>query len=196
MAKNDKYTEHRQHLFDTVLNYLGEHHDGNQLYEMFHEEMGLSNEDIIELGFDLSEYFVYEWKPGDAQRHYAEELDYVVSQHNVATTTAWIRFAEELADGTESTFEEEAELLIAAFKEISEKYSPQAIAKVYETIHIPDNALLANEIVAAAACAEQGASVQLLSDMAKCGAFEGEPNPKLSRAEIEKNEGMNEFVSM
>lgn len=49
--------QHRQALIDTVLNYLGEHNDSRCLYEMFHDEMGPSHDDIEELGFDLSDYY-------------------------------------------------------------------------------------------------------------------------------------------
>lgn len=54
---NQEERQHRQDLIDTVLNYLGEHNDSHRLYEMFHDEMGLSHDDIEELGFDLSDYY-------------------------------------------------------------------------------------------------------------------------------------------
>lgn len=43
-----------QKLIDAVLQYIGEHNDSSQLYKMFHEEIGLSNEEIEFLGFDLA----------------------------------------------------------------------------------------------------------------------------------------------
>lgn len=54
---NQEEQQYRQDLIDTVLNYLGEHNDSRRLYEMFHDEMGLSHEDIEELGFDLSDCY-------------------------------------------------------------------------------------------------------------------------------------------
>lgn len=196
LPMKDDQANHRQHLIDTILNYLGEHHDSSRLYEMLHEEMGFSNEDIMDLGFDLSEHWVYEWKSEDIQRRYAERLDSILPQHDVFTTTAWIEFAEDMAEGTDTSFESEAELLIAAFKEISECHSPQAVAKVYATVHVPGNALLANEIIAAAKYAEQGMSVQELSDMASRGEFEGEPYPERPSTDEENIGGMSELTSM
>ncbi|MCI9402481.1 MAG: hypothetical protein HFF04_02260 [Oscillospiraceae bacterium] len=117
----------------------------------------------------------YEWEPFDVRRLYAEKLDHVLPQHDMPTTKAWIEFAEELADGVETTFAIEAESLVTAFKEISDRYSPQAVAAIYQTIHMPNNALLAHEILAAAEYAEQGMTSSELSDMAQRGEFEGGP---------------------
>ena len=44
-----------------------------------------------------------------------------------------------------------------------------------QTIHMPNNALLAHEILAAAEYAEQGMTASELSDMAQRGEFEGGP---------------------
>lgn len=49
----------------------------------------------------------------------------------------------------------------------------------YQVIHAPGNALLSNEILPAAEAAEQGASVQEISDMAADGLFGGGPMPTL-----------------
>ena len=49
----------------------------------------------------------------------------------------------------------------------------------YQTIHVPDNTLLSIEIIPAAEAAEQGASVQEISDMAADGLFGGGPMPTL-----------------
>lgn len=78
MSQKEEQVSHRQYLIDTILNYLGEHYDSSRLYEMFHDEMGFSDEDIVELGFELSEYRSYEWKDGDVRRQYAEQLDDVL----------------------------------------------------------------------------------------------------------------------
>ena len=75
--------------------------------------------------------------------------------------------------------EQEMASLVAAFKEISERFSPRAVETVYHVIHEPGNALLSNEILPAAEAAEQGASSQELSDMAASGLFGGGPVPEL-----------------
>lgn len=106
-------------------------------------------------------------------------LDNLIPQHDAHTTAAWIAFAEELADGAETAFEREAASLVAAFQEISERFDPKVVNTIYQTIHVPDNALLSNEIIPAAEAAEQGASVQELSDMAASGLFGGGPVPEL-----------------
>ena len=69
--------------------------------------------------------------------------------------------------------------LVAAFQEISTRFSPRAVETVYQTIHVPGNALLSNEIMSAARAAEQGASIQEISDMAASGIFGGGPVPEL-----------------
>ena len=106
-------------------------------------------------------------------------LDKLIPQHDGRTTAAWIAFAEELADGVENGFEREAASLVAAFQEISERFDPKVVNTIYQTIHVPDNALLSNEILPAAEAAEQGASVQEISDMAADGLFGGGPMPTL-----------------
>lgn len=106
-------------------------------------------------------------------------LDKLIPQHDSHTTAAWIAFAEELADGVENAFEREAVSLVAAFQEISERFDPKVVNTVYQTIHVPDNALLSNEIIPAAEAAEQGASVQEISDMAAGGLFGSGPMPTL-----------------
>lgn len=106
-------------------------------------------------------------------------LDKLIPQHDGHTTAAWITFAEELADGVETAFEQEMSSLVAAFQEISKRFSPRAVETVYQVIHAPGNALLSNEILPAAEAAEQGASSQELSDMAASGLFGGGPVPTL-----------------
>ena len=110
---------------------------------------------------------------------YADMLDKLIPQHDGHTTAAWITFAEELADGAETAFEQEMSSLVAAFQEISKRFSPRAVETVYQVIHAPGNALLSNEILPAAEAAEQGASSQELSDMAASGLFGGGPAPEL-----------------
>ena len=106
-------------------------------------------------------------------------LDKLIPQHDAYTTAAWIAFAEELADGAETAFEREAASLVAAYQEISERFDPIVVNTIYQTIHVPDNALLSNEIIPAAEAAEQGARVQEISDMAAGGLFGSGPVPEL-----------------
>lgn len=106
-------------------------------------------------------------------------LDKLIPQHDGYTTAAWIAFAEELADGAETAFEQEMSSLVAAFQEISTRFSPRAVETVYQVIHAPDNALLSNEILPAAEAAERGANSQELSDMAASGIFGGGLVPEL-----------------
>lgn len=56
---------------------------------------------------------------------------------------------------------------------------PKVVNTIYQIIHVPDNTLLSNEIIPAAEAAEQGASVQEISDMAADGLFGGGPMPTL-----------------
>ena len=106
-------------------------------------------------------------------------LDKLIPQHDGHTTAAWITFAEELADGAETAFEQEMSSLVAAFQEISERFNPKVVNTIYQIIHVPDNTLLSNEIIPAAEAAEQGASSQELSDLAASGIFGGGPMPEL-----------------
>lgn len=70
--------------------------------------------------------------------------------------------------------------LVAAFQEISKRFSPRAVETVYQVIHAPGNALLSNEILPAAEAAEQGASVQEISRTWQAdGLFGGGPMPTL-----------------
>lgn len=128
---------------------------------------------------DQQKHFQYQWAVGTPQRKYADMLDKLIPQHDGHTTAAWITFAEELADGAETAFEQEMSSLVAAFQEISKRFSPRAVETVYQVIHAPGNALLSNEILPAAEAAEQGASSQELSDMAASGLFGGGPGPEL-----------------
>ena len=128
---------------------------------------------------DQQEHFQYQWAEGTPQRKYADMLDKLIPQHYGYTTAAWIAFAEELADGAETAFEQEMSSLVAAFQEISTRFSPRAVETVYQVIHAPDNALLSNEILPAAEAAERGANSQELSDMAASGIFGGGLVPEL-----------------
>lgn len=139
--------------------------------------LGMTEEEPIQEQGDTEGQ--YEWGAEDVRRAFAEKLDHVLPQHDVSTTTAWIKFAEEMASTSETTFEAEAESLLKAFQEISAQYSPKAVAEVYATIHAQGNALLASEIPAAAECAEQGMTSDQLSELAARGDFHAGPTLRM-----------------
>ena len=135
--------------------------------------------ELVLNGYSVNTHLQYQWAGGTPQRKYADMLDNLIPQHDAHTTAAWIAFAEALADGVENGFEREAASLVAAFQEISERFDPKVVNTIYQIIHVPDNTLLSNEIIPAAEAAEQGASVQEISDMAADGLFGGGPMPTL-----------------
>ena len=172
--------ERKEELLKKVLHSFAECSDGAETYHLMHDELGFTNEELVECGMDkLRRHFQYEWAEGMPQRRYADMLDRLLPQPDAHTTAAWVAFAEELADGSETRFEEEMSSIVAAFQEISERFSPEVVNTIYQTVHVPDNALLSNEIVQAAEAVERGASIQEISDMAANGAFEGGPMPTL-----------------
>lgn len=173
--------ERKTKLLDAALDYLSELSQGEELYRTLHNCMGFTNEELVEYGMEgLQEHFQYEWEDGTLQKQYAELLDSILPQHNVYTTAAWIRFAEELAERAETSFEYEASSLIAVFQNIAVRVSPRAVDTVYRVIHEPDNALLTNEIPAAAEEAERGATAKELSKLVAGGRFEDGPAPMLN----------------
>lgn len=50
----ESWENRQQRLINELLNYLGEHHDGSELYRMLHGDMEMTHEEIESLGFDLS----------------------------------------------------------------------------------------------------------------------------------------------
>lgn len=75
-----KQLEPMQRLFDTVMGYLGENYDSSELYRMFHEDMGMTDDEIEIFGFDFPEccvdihdIVVESWK--DMQEKYPMERD-------------------------------------------------------------------------------------------------------------------------
>lgn len=167
---------------DFLLEVGGEHY---QKYSDAHDQymrqmramLGMAEEESSQEHTDTEGQ--YEWGAEDTRTAFAEKLDHVLPQHDVSTTTAWIKFAEELSSASETTFEAEAESLLKAFQEISAQYSPKAVAEVYATIHAQGNALLASEIPAAAKRAEQGMTSDRLSDLAARGDFQAGPTLRM-----------------
>ena len=170
----------KEELLARVMRGFAECSDGVETYRFLHDDFGITNEELVECGLDrLRKHFRYEWAEGTPQREYANMLDRLLPAPDVYTTALWMGFAEEIADGAESSFEQEANALVAAFREISKRFSPRAVETVYQAIHAPANALLSNEIIPVAEAAEQGESSQELSDMAASGIFGGGPAPTL-----------------
>ena len=168
-------TENRnEKLLNGALRYIAVHTPGEEAYRFLHSQMGISNEDLMQYGLnDLREYFQYEWEEGTLWREFADQMDRLLPQPDVHTTSAWISFASELADGVETSFVLEANKLLSAFREIARNFSPNVVDTVYQVVLVPNNALLSHEIFPAAVAAEQGANVQEISDMAASGSFEG-----------------------
>ena len=168
-------TENRnEKLLNEALQYIAVHTPGEEAYRFLHSQMGISNEELMQYGLnDLREYFQYEWEEGTLWREFAEQMDRLLPRPDVYTTSAWISFAGELAEGVETSFMLEASKLLSAFREIAGKFSPDVVDTVYQAVLVPNNALLSHEIFPAAVAAEQGANVQEISDMAASGSFEG-----------------------
>lgn len=168
-------TENRnEKLLNEALQYIAVHTPGEEAYRFLHSQMGISNEELMQYGLnDLREYFQYEWEEGTLWREFADQMDRLLPQPDVHTTSAWISFASELAEGVETSFVLEANKLLSAFREITGNFSPDVVDTVYKVILVPNNALLSHEIFPAAVAAEQGANVQEISDMAASGSFEG-----------------------
>lgn len=87
---------------------------------------------------------------GTLQRHYAHLLDQIVPGHAPRVTIERIRFAEELAGGAETSFEREANALIAAFRNLKESFPPEIVSGIYQLINTQHSALLPNELTLAA----------------------------------------------
>lgn len=49
--------ERQTRLINTILNYLGEHHDNSELYRMLHSDLEMTHEEIESLGFCLSDCY-------------------------------------------------------------------------------------------------------------------------------------------
>ena len=54
--------QRQERLSNEVFNYLGEHNDSSELYRIFHDDLGMTHEEIESLGFDLAH--CYEKEPG------------------------------------------------------------------------------------------------------------------------------------
>ena len=168
-------TENRNgKLLNGALRYIAAHTPGEEAYRFLHDQMGITNEELMKRGLnDLREHFRYEWEDGTLWREFAAQMDRLLPRPDVYTTSAWISFAGELAEGVETSFMLEASRLLSAFREIAGKFSPDVVDTVYQAVLVPNNALLSHEIFPAAVAAEQGANVQEISDMAASGSFEG-----------------------
>lgn len=45
--------EPQQELMDAIIGYMGEQHDSAELYDILHDTLAMSDQDILSLGFDL-----------------------------------------------------------------------------------------------------------------------------------------------
>ena len=108
-------TENRnEKLLNEALQYIAVHTPGEEAYRFLHSQMGISNEDLMQYGLnDLREYFQYEWEEGTLWREFADQMGRLLPQPDVHTTSAWISFASELAEGVETSFVLEANMSTA-----------------------------------------------------------------------------------
>lgn len=49
--------ERQDRLINEIMNYMGEHSDSDELYRIFHGDLGMTHEEIESLGFDLSDCY-------------------------------------------------------------------------------------------------------------------------------------------
>lgn len=52
--------EHQQELMDAVIGCMGGQHDSAELYDILHDTLAMSDEDILSLGFDLPQCHVHD----------------------------------------------------------------------------------------------------------------------------------------
>ena len=52
--------EHQQELMDSIIGCMGEQYDSAELYDILHNALAMSDEDILSLGFDLPQCHEYD----------------------------------------------------------------------------------------------------------------------------------------
>ena len=62
--------QEQQKLMDIFFNYIAEHHDSRELYEMLHSGMDLTHDEISFLGFDLPQMYETELEDETPAREY------------------------------------------------------------------------------------------------------------------------------
>lgn len=182
----------KDELLTAVLGYFSENYGGEDAYRFLHDRLGFTNSELVDCGMDkLRPYFRYEWADGSPQMKYAEMLDNLLPRHDVYTTALWISLAEDLSE--ETSFEEEASLIVSAFRDTIDRFQPSTV----ETIYNLSGALLSDEIPMAAEDFENGASTEEISENASNGyytsdAATGNRKPDLS-AQISGAESRSEM---
>ena len=122
----------------------------------------------------------YPWTDGTPQRRYAELLDQIVPEADAQATVEWIRFAEELAEAAETSLEKEADDLIAAFRNLKERFPSEIVSGIYRLADTQHSVLLANEFVSTAEALQNGVSAEEVIKMADSGQFEGGMMPTMA----------------
>ena len=122
----------------------------------------------------------YPWTEGTPKRHYANLLDQLVPEPDAKATVEWIRFAEELAEAAETSLEKEADDLIAAFRNLKERFPSEIVSGIYRLADTQHSVLLANEFVSAAEALQNGVSAEEVIKMADSGQFEGGMMPTMA----------------
>ena len=97
-------TENRnEKLLNEALRYIAAHTPGEEAYRFLHDQIGITNEELMQYGLDgLRGHFQYEREEGTPWREFAEQMDGLLLRPDVYTTSAWISFAGELAEGVET----------------------------------------------------------------------------------------------
>lgn len=122
----------------------------------------------------------YPWTDGTPQRRYAELLDQIVPEADAQATVEWIRFAEELAEAAETSLEKEADDLIAAFRNLKERFPSEIVSGIYRLADTQHSVLLANEFVSTAEALQNGVPAEEVIKMADSGQFEGGMMPTMA----------------
>lgn len=122
----------------------------------------------------------YPWADSTLQRRYAELLEQIVPEPDTKATIEWIRFAEELAEAAETSLEKEADDLIAAFRNLKERFPPEIVSCIYQITDTQHSALLSNEFVPAAEALRNGVTAEEVIKMADSGQFEGGMMPTMT----------------
>lgn len=128
----------KEELLARVLRGFAECSDGVETYRFLHDDFGTQTRNWSNVGWIGCESI----SDTSGRRERRSENMQICStgcslRPDVYTTALWMGFAEEIADGAESSFEQEANALVAVFREISKRLSPRAVETVYQAIHAP-----------------------------------------------------------
>lgn len=102
------------------LRYIAQGKDAPSLYRLLHDEMGFTNQELMDYSMsNLREQFRYEWNSDDPRLRYAMALDQTLPASDVMTTSRWINYLAELSHETQTDFDAEMDGLIRGMSEIT-----------------------------------------------------------------------------